>query len=117
MRTNNSSNKKHKYDQYELLMTYSDFTNIEYAAAAYRNRKRKTDRKNRITYFKRQRSLGVVVAALGTFLLCAGCLSNTYVLQCFGATVGLVGLFLMLTKQMVVVDTYYLECQDRINQY
>lgn len=117
MKKNNASNKKHKYDQYETLMTYDDFATIEDAAASRRNRKREADRKNRIIYFKRQRSLGVVVASIGTALLCAGCLSGTYVLQGFGATVGLVGLFLMLTKQMVVVDTYYLECQDRMNQY
>ena len=96
------------------VMNYDEFANIQDKMEQRRNSRRAKERKNRATYFHRQRILGAVVGIIGIFFLILGCYIASNVMQIFGAAVGLVGLFILVTKQMIMVDSYFLECQDRM---
>lgn len=101
-------------NKYETVLNYDEFANIQDKMEQRRNNRRAKERKNRATYFHRQRILGAVICIVGIFFLILGCYIISKIMQIFGAAVGLVGLFIMTTKQMVMVDSYFLECQDRI---
>ena len=96
------------------VMSFDEFANIQDKMEQRRNIRREKDRKNRITYFHRQRIFGAIVGAIGIFFLILGSYIASEIMQIFGAAVGLVGLFILTTKQMIVVDSYFLECQDRM---
>ena len=101
-------------EEYETVMSFDDFASIQDKMEQRRNNRRAKERKNRVTYFRRQRLLGAVCAAVGILFLLLGCYIDSQVMQVFGAAVGLAGLFIITTKQMILVDAYYLECQDRM---
>lgn len=99
------------------VMSYDDFAAIQDKMDQRRRKRRAKDRENKIIYFKHQRCLGAAILAIGSLIVGIGCGVDADRLQLFGAVVGVVGLYVMLTKQMILIDKYYLECQDRINDY
>lgn len=101
---------------YVTVMTYEDFAALQDKMDQRRKKRRAKDRENRVVYFKRQRFVGSVILLVGAIAMAAGCGFSSDRLQFFGGIVGMIGLYVMLTKQMIIIDRYYLECQDRINE-
>ena len=99
------------------VMSYDDFAAIQDKMEQRRRKRRAKDREDKIAYFKHQRYLGIAILLAGAIIVAAGSGLNADKLQLFGAVVGISGLYVMLTKQMILIDRYYLECQDRINDY
>lgn len=99
---------------YTAVMSFDEFLAIQDKMQQRNNTRRTKDRKNRITYYKRQRIFGISIMAVGILILLLGFFIGSRVIQLFGTVVGLTGLYIMLTKQMILVDSYYLECQDRM---
>lgn len=102
------------YSDYNTVMSFNEFLAIQDKMQQRNNARRTKDRKNRITYYKRQRIFGITIMTVGMLILLLGFFIGSHVTQLFGAVIGFVGLYITVTKQMVLVDSYYLECQDRM---
>lgn len=98
-------------------MSYNEWEDIKDEMNERRLRRIVKERRRRAMYFKRQHIAGAVIFIAGIICLMIGCGVDKMLLQCFGAVVGLAGLYLVLTKQMVLVDNYFLERQDKMNEY
>ena len=103
--------------EYQHVMSYDDWEEIKEGMNSRRRAKAARERENRAKYYCRQRILGFLILAVGVICLLTGCMINQNIVQYFGAASGLVGLYVIMTKSMVLVDRYYLEFQDRINEY
>lgn len=98
-------------------MSYEDWENINEDMEKRRGAKKLKEQHKRACYFRRQRRLGAIIMLLGIICLILGSFVLQRVLQGFGVITGFAGLYMMYTNQMIVVDGYYLECQDRINRF
>ena len=105
------------YDNVITYMSYNEWENINEDMEKRRDIKRLKERHRKACYFRRQRCLGAIIMLVGIMCLISGSIITQRVLQYFGLITGFVGLYMMYTKQMIVVDGYYLECQDRINKF
>lgn len=97
------------------FMSYNEFADLQEQMEARRKSRKAKERKNRAMYFHRQRILGAIVGLIGVALLIFGCYLNARIMQAFGAFTGVFGLLIMTTRQMILVDSYYLECQERMH--
>lgn len=98
-----------------VYMTFNDWESIKRKRDTMSVQKLKQEREKRAAYFKRQRLFGLAILVVAIAVLIIAC-ANTYeILQGVGAVVALLGLYTMLTRQMVLIDEYYLECMDKIN--
>lgn len=97
-------------------MSYDEWNNINNDMEKRRLSKRFRERRRKAEYYKRQRFMGVIITLIGIICMVISCIISQMVLQAFGAVFGIVGLYTILTKQMILVDNYYLEHQDRINE-
>lgn len=110
-------NVNSSYDNVITYMSFDEWENINEDMEKRRDIKRLKERHRKARYFKRQRCLGAIIMLVGTICLISGSIITKTILQYFGLIIGFVGLYIMYTKQMIVVDGYYLECQDRINKF
>lgn len=99
---------------YTTVMSFDEFLAIQDKIQQRNNSRRARDRKNRITYYKRQRVFGISIMVAGILIMLLGFFIGSRATQLFGAVIGFAGLYIMVTKQMILVDSYYLECQDRV---
>lgn len=98
-----------------MFMSYSDWNAINrYRRSAYIE-KMERERQRRANYYKRQRAFGCVLLLIAFAMLLVASLNDFRVMQGVGAAVAGVGLYAVLTRQMVLIDKYYLECMDKIN--
>lgn len=105
------------YDNVVTYMSYNEWEDINEDMEKRRNVKRLKEQHRKACYFRWQRCLGAIIMLVGIMCLISGSIITQRVLQYFGLITGFVGLYMMYTKQMIVVDGYYLECQDRINKF
>lgn len=103
--------------EYQTYMTYDDWEDIKDNMNRRRRSRAFNERKNRVKYYNRQRVLGFLILAVGVICLLAGCMIGQDIVTWFGAVAGGVGLYVILTKAMILVDWYYLEYQDRVNEF
>lgn len=101
---------------YTTVMSYGEFAEIQDEMERRKNKRREKDRQNRTTYFIRQRAMGATIMTIGMVFLSVGCHIDEQIMEIFGAIVGIAGLGIVVTKKMVLVDSYFLECQDRMNR-
>ncbi len=99
------------------VMTYDEYEDIRERMNARRKVRVYKDRQNRVKYYSRQRFMGAMILLVGVSCLIAGCALHTDLMECFGAVIGLLGVYVIMTKNMVLIDQYYLERQDRFNEY
>ena len=99
------------------VMTYDEYEDIRESMNARRKARANKERERRAKYYARQRIMGIAIFAAGIACLIAGIFMNAETIEYFGVFVGVVGLYVVVTKQMIFVDKYYLECQDRVNEY
>lgn len=100
-----------------VLMTFEDYESIRNGLNTRRSDRKARDRERRMKYYRRQKLFGAIIMAVGAAFLGIGCCIDEGIMQYFGAVVGVAGLYIIVTKQMVLVDKYYLEYHDRINEY
>lgn len=112
-----SSAARKQHASAPVLMTYDDYEYIRRSISAERNGRRARERERRMKYYRRQKLFGAVIMAVGAFFLGVGCGINENIVQYFGAGIGAVGLYTIITRRMILVDKYYLEYHDRINEY
>lgn len=98
-------------------MSYDEWENIKDEMNVRRLSKLSKERKRMAIYFRKQHCLGAAIFLIGLVCLIVGCYIKNPILQYFGGIIGIAGLYLILTKQMVLVDNYFLERQDKINGY
>lgn len=99
------------------VMTFEEWENVRDSMNNRQlNRKRK-ERKRMALYFKRQRLFGFSIMLFGIIVAIVGHYSNIIGLQYMGVGIGLLSLYPIFTKEMILVDEYFLEYQDKINQY
>ena len=100
-----------------MYMTYEDYENLKDKMNSHRRKRIKIDRQNRTRYYTKQRIMGAGIMLIGIIALIVGCGIDTPLLEYFGAFVGAVGLYTIMTPKMILVDWYYLQRQDKINEY
>ena len=100
-----------------VYMTYDEYEDVKSQMNERRQIRMRKDRERRARYYKRQRILGALIMLVGIICIIIGCFIHTNLLEIFGVLVGVVGLYIIVTPQMVLVDKYYLEIKDRLNQY
>lgn len=98
-------------------MSYGEWENIKDEMNARRLSRLNKERRRKAVYFRKQHCTGALIFLIGLICLITGCSIDNSILQYFGGIIGIAGLYLVLTKQMVLVDNYYLERQDKINEY
>lgn len=108
---------RYNYRDPITVMTYDDYEDIRERMNARRSLRASKDRKKRAKYYSRQRLTGFLVLSIGISCMIAGCAIDVKILEYFGAAVGLFGLYMIFTKHMVLVDEYFLEKQDKFNEY
>ena len=90
-------------------MSYDEWENLKNKINKRRLSKINEERKRKMMYFRRQRSIGIIVFLVGLICLLIGCNTGNLILQYFGGIIGIVGFYLVLTKRMMLVDNYFLE--------
>lgn len=106
-----------KMPRNQATMTYEEFEDIYNGFTARRRNRAAKDREKRMKYYRRQKLFGAVIMAVGGIFLGIGHVVEADVMEYFGAAVGFVGLYIIMTRQMVLVDKYYLEVHDRLNEF
>lgn len=107
---------KFNFRNQEVYMSYDEWENINADIEKRRLSKRLRERRRKAGYYKRQRLMGAIIMLIGIICMIIGCIISQRVLQGFGVITGIVGLYTVMTKQMILVDNYYLEHQDKINE-
>lgn len=99
------------------VMTFEEWEDVRDAMNNRQRSKRRKERRHMALYFKRQRTFGFMLMAFGIALALVGHFAEIVGLQYLGVGIGLFSLYPVFTKEMVLVDEYFLEYQDKINQY
>lgn len=105
------------YEEPQTFMSFNEYENMREQLNEHRKRRIDKDRERRALYYRQQRLMGTIIMFVGIVCLITGCIIAANILEYFGIFVGLVGLYTILTRQMVLVNKYYLERQDKYNEY
>ncbi len=117
MSNNYSANYDGRYAEPETFMSFNEYENMREQLNERRKQRIGKDRERRAVYYRQQRIMGVAIMLVGIACLIIGCVITASILEYFGIFVGLVGLYTIFTRQMVLVNKYYLERQDKYNEY
>lgn len=98
------------------VMTFNEWEEINNAMKERDKNKRKKEYMRMARYFRRQRLYGGMIVAFGIICIITGHIAKIVNMECLGILVSLAGLYVTLTKQMMLVDEYFLEYEDRMNQ-
>ena len=106
--------KKYDYDYDDAIkvMTYNDWEEAHDAMERRRKTKALKFRKAKAKYFQRQRKYGLYNAILGVLTIGVGKLASVPEIGLIGLLFVLMGIYIMNTKNMVLVDWFFLKCQD-----
>lgn len=105
-------------DNQEVItyMSYDEWAKLNDGMEKRRLLKRLRERRRKAGYYKRQRLMGAIIMLIGIICMVISCIISQRVLQGFGVIVGIVGLYTVMTKQMILIDSYYLEYQDKVRE-
>lgn len=98
-----------------VFLSYNDWETINRNRRGISAQKLRAEREKRANYYKKQRLFGLVIFVLAVVVLIVACANAYEILQGVGVVVALFGLYTMLTRQMILINEYYLECMDKIN--
>lgn len=101
----------------EVYMTYGDWNNISTQNNAAYLQRMQYERKKRADYYYRQRILGFEILSIGMIVAVLCYFFSLAFLGAVGTVVALIGLYVILSKHMILVDEYYFECMDRIGYH
>lgn len=73
------------------------------------------ERKQREKYYAKQRRIGIKITLCGVIFAVVCYFSKVSVLSYIGVVLVCGGLYTAFTRNMIIVDDYYLDCQERIN--
>lgn len=96
------------------VMTYADWCDLNDEIQKRGEKKRIIERKKRARYFEKQRRFGFMIIGFSSLMALGGRTFGIDGLCLMSVFVALAGLFTIFTKQMILVDEYYLDYQDRI---
>ena len=108
------SNQMVEYGR-NVYLPFSDWENINRNRRGASMQKLKAEREKRARYYKHQRLFGFALLVLAIIVLIVACANGYEILQGVGIVLALFGLYTMLTRQMILINEYYLECMDKIN--
>lgn len=111
------NNKDKRKQRPVTVMSYDDYEDIRESMNRRAKGRRAADRENMAKYYGRQRIFGLVILLVGVVCLIVGDGISSSIMEYFGAAVGLYGLYMSVTKHMILVDSYYIERQDKLNEY
>lgn len=98
-----------------VYMTYDDWEGLNVSRRKNYLKKMQEERVKRALYYKRQRVFGFLILLVAIVILVIGVLLSKQFLQGVSIVITLIGFYIMLTRQMIFIDEYYLECMDKIN--
>lgn len=103
-------------DQYITRhMDYGEWTTVERKRRDVYMENRRMERARRAAYYKRQRIMGLALILAGLIALLIASMIGLSVMQGVSAVVAVAGVYVVLTKQMLLIDEYYMECMDKLN--
>lgn len=105
-----SGNPQKKED--ERVFTYDEWEAITEMMKERDRKKRKAENMRTAHYFQRQKIYGSMIALFGIVCIILGHLANIVNMEVFGILVGLAGLYVVMTKEMMLVDEYFLEYRN-----
>lgn len=97
------------------MMSYDDWQDFSREQKRRALAHMEAEREKRAAYYARQRGFGVLLLTVALTALGFASAYGFAVMQGIGAVVALLAVYIMLTKQMVLIDSYYLECMDKIS--
>lgn len=100
----------------DTYMTYADWDRTRRNIEASRAQAAREERFKRKMYFRRQRAVGAIVFSLGSLVVTAAHYLDIAPLLYLGFAAGLLGLYMIVAKHMILVDEYYLDCQSKLDQ-
>lgn len=97
------------------LMTYGDWQEYttEYKRRILAHMER--EREKRAAYYARQRAFGLLLLVISLTSMLIASVNRFDVVLGISAIVALLGVYMMLTRQMILIDGYYLEVMDKIS--
>ena len=105
------------YTEPQTFMSFNEYENVRKQLNERRKQRIGKDREHRALYYRQQRLMGAIIMLVGIACLITGCIIAVNILEYFGIFISLVGLYTIFTRQMVLVNKYYLERQDKYNEY
>ena len=103
------------YSGNHVYMSCDDWENTRRTMASKHFEHVQYEWKRRAAYFRRQRALGCAVFIAGIVLILVGFMAHIQFLGYLGLTAGVLGMYIIIAKHMILVDEYYLECQSKMN--
>lgn len=113
---NNAAGKMgYQYDKNIVnVMTFEEWSEINDVMERRSRQKRKVARRVRANYYRRQRTFGGLIISFGTVTGTISYFTDIPALGVIGVCMALAGLYTLFTKQMILVDEYFLEQQDKL---
>ena len=93
---------------YNLGMNYHQWEDLQNEMCQRRMQTIRDGWRRRALYFRRQRFLGLFIMCIGLIALLVSYLASMPLLGYAGSFIALVGLYIALSKHMIVIDEYYL---------
>lgn len=98
-------------------LNFSEWEQIDRRRREVYSEKMQYERARRANYYKRQRVLGAALILAGVLALLIASVNAFRVMQGVAAVIAVVGVYVLLTKHMVLIDEYYYECMDKLNLF
>ena len=96
------------------VMSYQDWKELDAEVKRYKKLNYKKQNRRMSLYFRRQRLMGFAIMIIGLIVVSIGCVNQWKELKLIGTIITFFGMYCIFTKRMIYIDTYYLECQDRL---
>ena len=113
----NTARKMYNNDDVINVMTFDEWENVRESMSNRQLQKKRKERKKMALYFRRQRAFGCVIMAFAVVCMIIGKVSGVEELGALGIVAGIAALYVIMTKHMMYVNEYFLEHEDKINQY
>lgn len=115
---NNKTNNAYAgYADSITVMSFDEYEDIRDRMNERRKQRINKDRERRALYYRQQRLMGAIIMIVGIACLITGCCITAKILEYFGIFAAVVGLYIVVTPQMILVNKYYLERKDKLNEY
>ena len=101
----------------DVVMTYEEWEAVNARKRAEQNRRKKREYQKLQRYFLKQKLFGLSICCFGLVVAILANLINWYNLNALAVVAMVGGLYIMITREMLLVDDYFLEVEEREQQY
>lgn len=98
-------------------MSFNDYEDMRDKFNERRKQRVHKDRERKAMYYSQQRIMGAIITLVGIICLIIGCAITANILEYFGLFISIIGIYTVFTRQMLLINKYYLECQDKYNEF